>query len=92
MTDEKILELAKEAGAWTPMALPTDWNAGDVVFSADELRKFAALVRREALEEAARECENLIPMLEGVLDDCATYGCIRCFDAIRALAAQEADK
>lgn len=51
MTDEKMLELAKEAGAWTPMGLPTDWNAGDVVFSSNELRKFAALVRRETFKQ-----------------------------------------
>ena len=54
MTDEKMLELAERAGAWTPIGLPTDWNAGDTVFSPNELRKFAALVRREALEEAIR--------------------------------------
>ena len=45
MTDEKMLELARHAG-FEPDCCSKEWHV--------RMRKFAALVRREALEEAAK--------------------------------------
>ncbi len=88
MTDREMLELAAKAGAWTPMGLPSDWQTGDVVFSQDELRKFAALVRQDALEEAA------VRSWSHYMDTCKKAGFSPVWfdkfiaaDAIRALAA-----
>lgn len=83
MTDEKMLELARIAGA-VYVDLDDYWD-----FTPEQLRKFAALVRREALEEAAK-------MLNYAADTAFTGSMLVWAEKyardIRALAAQEGDK
>ena len=84
MTDEKMLELAKRAAA------TTNWKPG---LGNEHVReymfKFAALVRREALEEAAK-------MLNYAADTAFTGSMLVWAEKyardIRALAAQEGNK
>lgn len=47
-----VVRIAKAAGGWQPMGLPTDWQAGDIVFSQAELFAFARLL---ALELRAKQ-------------------------------------
>ena len=83
MTDEKMLELARIAGA-VYVDLDDYWD-----FTPEQLRKFAALVRREALEEAAKICEEISGHFFATEYD---WPYVQCADAIRALAEQEGDK
>ncbi len=96
MTDRELLELANEAGAGLG-------NFGILGFTQDELRKFAALVRREALEEVddlyfdalQADLENGVKCLNeaATAEFHAKYPELaKLPDAIRALAAQEGDK
>lgn len=55
MTDERMLELARSAGA-VYVDLDDYWD-----FTPAQLRKFAALVRRDAPEEAAKICDTTPP-------------------------------
>ena len=91
MTDEKMLELARQAGIG---GRPVGAGDGDTYVAQPatptQLRKFAALVRREALEDAEKSC-RAVRWSEGDYDD-FDEGVEQCVFAIRALAAQEADK
>lgn len=42
-----VVRIAKDAGGWQPMGLPTDWQDGDIVFSRAELFAFARLLALE---------------------------------------------
>lgn len=42
-----ILRVAREAGAWEPDGLPSDWEQGDLVFSRSQLFGFARLLAAE---------------------------------------------
>lgn len=87
MTDEKMLELAAKAEADISQAV--GYHA--ITFTPENLRKFAALVRRDAFEAAAKTCaEEMEP--EWGAQDKYNVACSNCADAIRDLAAQEADK
>ena len=99
MTDEKMLELARVAGfTWARATDREDAQArvwadirddGECI---DELRKFAALVRREALEEAKLICKQREAKFDDIgRPDCAV-GAHVCACQIEVLAAQEADK
>ena len=90
MTQNRIIELAREAGM--------EWQGGfsRVVECATqpELERFAALVRAQTLEEAAWVCENtlaqhymkqVIPTHDEAL---LLAACADCAAAIRALKEQ----
>ena len=79
MTDEKMLELAEQAGV---VRAKGDW----CIFDESELRKFAALVRREALEEAQWECKRMAVRHGGTQRGRGAQDCV---DVVGALAAQE---
>ena len=94
MTDEKMLELAERSGCgWIKT------GTEPALFGEAQLRKFAALVRREALEEAEQECEAAADVymaqesrkFASMRTDAET-GCRISAGRIRALAAQEGDK
>ena len=42
------LKMAREAGAWEPMGLPTDWEAGDLVLTRAQLFALARVIAAEA--------------------------------------------
>ncbi len=86
MTDEKMLELAAQADLIT--------SAGIVHYAyADRLERFAALVRRDALEEAAKICDRRATATLGQDATQHTHAkrteARNCGFAIRALAAKE---
>ena len=83
MTDEKMLELARDAGA-VYVDLDDYWD-----FTPEQLRKFAALVRREALEEAQWECKRMAVRHGGTQRGRGAQDCVH---VVGALAAQEGDK
>jgi hypothetical protein len=55
MTDDTLERLARDAGLVIRTA------SGHTVFCPDELARFAALVRADALEQAAQECIRVGP-------------------------------
>jgi hypothetical protein len=56
-----IEELAREAGARELIDVARPFARRDLAFSANQLARFAALVRAQALEEAA---QHIAPMWE----------------------------
>lgn len=42
-----VLRIAVEAGGWQPLGLPSNWDAGDYVFTKHELYAFAKLLLAE---------------------------------------------
>ncbi len=58
MTQDRITELAKQAGAckYVNRHYPGITSFG---FTQDQIQRFYALVRNDALEEAAKMCERL---------------------------------
>lgn len=59
MTKTDVIEMARKAGGYDGhTSPPTDWDEGDFVISPEELQKFAALVRAQALEEAIKIIEE----------------------------------
>lgn len=59
MTEEQMIEMAKQIGFWKPLGLPSDWYEDDYVVTPLALQSFIKLVRNNALEEAADACETL---------------------------------
>jgi hypothetical protein len=49
--NERIKELAEQAGWYKADSLPSDWDAGDYIVSADEMKKFAELVVKECIKK-----------------------------------------
>jgi hypothetical protein len=61
MADPATIErLAREAGAWKPEGLPSDWDAGDCVLSAAELARFAALIAAHERERCAKVAQETV--------------------------------
>ena len=81
MTDEKMLELAQQAGLDREHFANPDCPCAECNWLRGPLLKFGALVRREALEEAAQ-----IVMREAFPSERARFGVAA--DAILALKAQ----
>lgn len=88
MTDREILELAREAGLYVGTNISGVMLVGAAKsnglllhMTADDLERFAALVRAQALEEAAGVCEEFGEWRDTSGVDCA--------DAIRALKTGE---
>ncbi|MDE2107278.1 MAG: hypothetical protein KGL39_59320 [Patescibacteria group bacterium] len=59
MTDRDLLELAERAGFARDSFANADCSCEECNWAREPLRKFAALVRRGALEEAAQECDRI---------------------------------
>lgn len=95
--DAKIEAMAREAG------LPPLPEADDLserwllrhVYTADQMREYAGLVRADALEEAAKACEARVsgPMFGLAEGEAEAYGAMdvayeECAEMIRALIAE----
>jgi hypothetical protein len=80
MTDDTIERLAREAGAFTPGRSGDYWAVTD-----EALARFAALVRADALEQAAKACEMLSARTDD--DTGATVALRWAAEEIRALSA-----
>jgi hypothetical protein len=76
MTQDEIIRMAREAG---------DWNGQTAEFNEVGLEHFAALVRAEALEEAAKVCEEGINNAEDWDSSYWDQCCENCAAAIRGL-------
>lgn len=86
MTDEKMLELAQRAGV---VRAKGDW----CIFDESELRKFAGLVRRDALDEAVQKISALfVRNAKSEWGNGYAQAQRDIHEGIRALAAQEGDK
>ena len=59
MTRDEALILARQHGAWQPLGLPSDWDAGDVVMSPSQLWAFTKAVEEAERERCAKACESL---------------------------------
>jgi len=55
MTKDEIIEMAKEAGGYSPKKYPEEWRLDD-----DDLLRFAKLVAEKEREACAKIAENRI--------------------------------
>ena len=55
MTKEEIIEMAREAGGYSPKKYPEEWRLDD-----DDLLRFAKLVAEKEREACAKIAENRI--------------------------------
>jgi len=94
MTQYRIIELAREAGAYICTSSMVPDSIPEISFVPQKLERFAHLVRAQALEEAAGVCENTLAqhyMKQVILThDQALLlaACADCAAAIRALKEQ----
>jgi hypothetical protein len=58
MNREQIIRMAREAGASTEIKHVTVGNGDGIVFTPDELARFASLVRADEREACANLCED----------------------------------
>ena len=97
MSTQNIIELAKpalwfdmETGHWKVLSEP-DRPTYEPYYTREQMREFAALVRAQALEEAAGVCENTLAqhyMKQVILthdEALLLAACADCATAIRAL-------
>ena len=84
---ERIIELAREAGG--TVIEPYDYGAKPdrMVMRYECIKRFAALVRAEALEQAAEVCKQQTSPLENA-DRPYNKGVAACVTAIRTLKDQ----
>ena len=83
MTD-RILELAEQAG----ITGISNWGAS-MFATPNELRKFAALVRRDALEEAKKVCDDIGDDYAELGNSAAAIALDRCALYLQNLASKE---
>ena len=81
---KSIIELAKEAGAYVYTNAMVPDSLPEISFVPLTLERFAALVRAQALEEAARVCEQLGQATNGTYE--RNYECAA---AIRQLKEKQ---
>jgi hypothetical protein len=72
MTDDTIERLAREAGMTQDGDCWFSFDAGDCDVTSHALARFAALVRADALEQAAKVCESIVAADEyAYADECS---------------------
>jgi hypothetical protein len=61
--NKQIKEIAKRAGFYEPMGLPSNWDEGDYIASPKEIEKFGELLLKEVLaiiDEVGYKASNSI--------------------------------
>lgn len=85
MTDEKVIELAKQAGIEFATYIGITGKETTSTLGSQRIevmQRFAQLVRNEVLEECAKRCEGLTADWG---DEAEEAGMRQCADAIRGL-------